>query len=539
MKNKLIIIFFIILFVVIYIMNELTPVYILDDTNYAFHSSPEGFDLNNRIINFKDVIITTFHHWFYINGRIFTHFFVALFAGLLGKPVFNIFNAFAFCLMAVLTIKLTHPKYQLLSVLFFVFIYFLLIPSFCRTSLWMAGSINYLWSAVFTLFFFHILNRIHSMSPLPLWRIIVLVPIVFMLGWIHECFALPVAMSMGIYVLYNIRTVFKQQIIFLIFAYALGAALTCFSIASLSRLSSDGGGGGIKMFLFYVLHLRLFWINVFISMIVWVRCRSVFYAYMRHYGWLCLTTLFSLVFYFLIGRYSERIMFGTEFFSLLLLFGWFSFVSFSPKTITFVSIFLLIANILLLYPILSYQKLNHINYKRYEPYLLASTSHLILTPSLPPLGNWSNYIVQHVEYGDFLSYMASDSTDTDVKRASAFFHKKGMRYFPMELYNDIFTHPERYKHCKTIENCGLYARELSPHETVSRVQIELRHVRQDEIPIFIRPISDKLTSYTINTLEIIHFTILSINHRRYLVFAAPEQTYASRIKHITVFFKKN
>ena len=156
-KKYGLLVFYSILFIIMYTMNSWTPIYIMDDVGYSFVINENGFDINHPVQSIADVVKSMYFHWFLLNGRITTHFFVQCFAGLWGKSILNLFNSFLFCIMIYWILKLIEYKFNnfIVGELFILASFLILMPEFNQTNLWLAGSINYLWSAVFVLFFYY------------------------------------------------------------------------------------------------------------------------------------------------------------------------------------------------------------------------------------------------------------------------------------------------------------------------------------------------------------------------------------------------
>lgn len=136
------------IFLLLLLLNLLTPMY-LDDYAYCF-SWADG----TRITSLAQIFPSMKAHASIMNGRLVCHFLVQL-SLLLPTVLFKLINsAFFVCLLVILYTmchsgKKKHPLFYLL--LFLTICYF--VPAFGQVSLWQDGSINYLWSAVFSLLY--------------------------------------------------------------------------------------------------------------------------------------------------------------------------------------------------------------------------------------------------------------------------------------------------------------------------------------------------------------------------------------------------
>ena len=165
--------------VVMWFFNHYTTLF-LDDWHYAFI-----FGTLEPIRSIGDILVSQWHHYFdFTNGRFIAHFFVQLFDGMLGKGMFNVFNAVFFALfMYVLAFVSSRNKihyYKIMSVAFILVL--LVMTGFKYEFLWMSGSCNYLWMAILLLLFFHIMAKeeISKKYHIPLFLF------GFICGWSNE-----------------------------------------------------------------------------------------------------------------------------------------------------------------------------------------------------------------------------------------------------------------------------------------------------------------------------------------------------------------
>ena len=140
-------------FCLMLILNSFT-LYCCDDYEYKY-----SFATGERISSLKDIIPSMKAHAYTMNGRLFAHSLVQLF-DMLPKAVFNVANSAMFTLLIFMIFRLTYSKTVncLLLVSAFCMIW-LFTPAFGQVFLWLDGSVNYLWGAVFCLSFLSIYIR--------------------------------------------------------------------------------------------------------------------------------------------------------------------------------------------------------------------------------------------------------------------------------------------------------------------------------------------------------------------------------------------
>ena len=146
-------------------LNCICP-YIADD--YHFHFVCESIyphGASKRISCFSDILLSIKNYYNVWGGRALCHFIIYCLI-YVGKWLFNILNSVVFVLFGLLLYKLILKKItesekifdfrisNNFSVFLLPVIYILLffvMPAFGDNVLWLAGSVNYLWSAVFML----------------------------------------------------------------------------------------------------------------------------------------------------------------------------------------------------------------------------------------------------------------------------------------------------------------------------------------------------------------------------------------------------
>ena len=237
-KNKGFLLWFL-LFVVVLAMNMLTPFSVADDGAYAFVKEPVGveFDENRPIHSLTDIVESMANHWAVHNGRITSSFLQSLFAGILGKPVFNFLNALIFCITIGFFLSLCGYAWRSRWNWLVMLLFLALIPAFNETFLWFSGSFNYLWTAFFVLGFLLLMRRfLDDRLSAKHW---ILMPVAFICGWTHEAMTLPVSMALGLYMVLHIRRIWGQAVLPLMIGFMLGTAMNILGPATFARAGAD------------------------------------------------------------------------------------------------------------------------------------------------------------------------------------------------------------------------------------------------------------------------------------------------------------
>ncbi len=144
---------FSIIFVLIYILNYLYPLF-ADDISYSF-----VFTTPDRIASISDIFVSQYNHYYRWGGRSVIHF-TAQFLLYIDFWIACLLNSLAYIGLLYLMYRIIiqgsgkSKIYQSVSLIVFlhIFIWFCQ-PAFCCTVLWKTGSSNYLWGTLIVLSF--------------------------------------------------------------------------------------------------------------------------------------------------------------------------------------------------------------------------------------------------------------------------------------------------------------------------------------------------------------------------------------------------
>lgn len=529
-----------ILFIVAMSMNFLTPMSVADDGAYAFIKESVGreFDENRPVDNLSNIVESMTNHWYTHNGRIVNHSLESLFMGIIGKPAFNVFNAMVFCFTLGFFLCLCGFDWRS-RWLWLVFLLFLaLMPAYGETLLWVSGSFNYLWTAFFVLGFLVLLR--HYRDDRLTGKHWLLMPVAFICGWTHEIMTLPVSMALGLYMLLHIRNIWGRAVLPLMLGFMMGTAMNVLAPATFIRAGADdvadvasGLVGKVKSFIVSLSRLRIVWLLVLLSAVMYFRRKTVLFEFIRSQRWLILVTLFSFLVVWLSGMSNARVRFGIEFFSLMLLMGLLRHIGIEHYKQTVLSVSI-IGVIIFLIPILYYQKVNHDHFLYCKPQLENKEQLLILTPtdSIPEF--WCTYLMKHVDFGEDVYYLAADKDKTMVRYMSAYYGKKGMCYLPGALYKDIVEQPSKYRQFHTLPYTNLYVKEVANEDTskAAKVRFDLHPAVTADVPFYFRPIAKYISTYSVLSCSPNYSKVLTIQDKQYLIVPAPIKGMAERVTRI-------
>ena len=332
MKNVVIKIFVVLTLVFAYIITSRTPM-MWEDVVYTLKADAAlgaamsnssvadtlNFERYNRVADVEDLVTSSYYHYMNANGRLFPHMTSQTFGALIGKPLFDVLNALMFVLLiCVVTYLVTNTRKDywrwwvvVLSALWF------LLPATNTCFFLMTYALNYLWSSVLCISFL-LLYQYSSNRQQSLLFIFLGCLFSFGAGWSHEGIAVGIAAGVlfDVFLLYRSgqRNDYKLA---LALSFCLGAAFLCLSPGIFTRTDA-----ALPLYnhLLSFARLRVFWL--------FLLCWCIFSRrvdYIRDNRLLLVALCVQTLFMFYVGYRSSRVLWGTEFFSIILLLKIFVF----------------------------------------------------------------------------------------------------------------------------------------------------------------------------------------------------------------------
>ncbi|MCH5221798.1 MAG: hypothetical protein J1F05_05645, partial [Muribaculaceae bacterium] len=201
-----------------FLLNYLAPEY-KDDFSYKFNLAK---GMSQKVASIQDVLLSQYTHYFTTNGRTLGLIVVQLFSGIWGKIAFNVVNAGVFVLFITLLTKFA-GRVTALNIIFICALIILFFPGFAETMLWMTGSVIYLWTFVAVCM---VLLSIPSLQRRTIHRIdwLLLIPGIIA-GWTLEGVSIPLALSLGVYMLVYRKETSKSALLPLAIGVSVGAIM--------------------------------------------------------------------------------------------------------------------------------------------------------------------------------------------------------------------------------------------------------------------------------------------------------------------------
>lgn len=144
--------FFFILFILIFILNNLYPLY-SDDWHYAFVYGSEPL---RRVQSFGDILESQINHYLTWGGRSVVHT-IAQFLIWIGYPENKLLNSLAFVIYLYIMYKIVNAtkQHNIRLAIVITCLSWLFIQNFYSIVLWLTGSANYLWGTLIGLLFLY------------------------------------------------------------------------------------------------------------------------------------------------------------------------------------------------------------------------------------------------------------------------------------------------------------------------------------------------------------------------------------------------
>lgn len=537
-ENKLYIaIALLVICAVMWVLNFLTPRY-GDDYWYPYMFIDDFFDINRPIESFKDILISQYNHYFGFNGRSIIHIIVQLFAGILGKPVFNVFNAIAFVVFVYLLTRMT-SKMNVINILFGCAVVFLFYPQFNLTVLWMSGSVNYLWTSIVVCIYILLFEHLQT-TELKAKHFVWLVPCIIA-GWTHEGITFPLAVSLVIYAVLNYKKVCHRAVLPLIIGLIIGALFCAFAPSTLGRsgLMKDNI---LWLFKIYVgmnlcVKLKSFWVLFIILLIIFIKKKEFLIWFKRFYMdniilWNAMILSFIVIFFS--GCSFTRVVIGVELFSMMLLLRIIS--SFDCLAVNILksacSLFVVwMYGLVVFYSIQNDKVISQV---------VADESDIFIIEEINPPKYLEQYIVK-ICYFDYIN-TCRFYYDLNLFIATAY-NRSRMMFFPKSIYYDIVNDSGRSRDIGKQKDYPFYIVPISDNVNVEEIEpvFILEHTDYNSLPFYIRPFAHKLDRYTATEMPVnrLLYEIIDIREKKYMLVDRSEyKMIEGRIKDIVLNTKK-
>jgi len=511
--------------VVMYFLNAFTPLF-CDDWHYRFI-----FGTQTPIRSIGDIIVSQWHHYFeFTNGRFFAHFFVQLFDGILGKGIFNVFNALFFAVflyvLAVVTTSNKDHYYKIISVA--LILVFLLMTGFKYVFLWMSGSCNYLWMGIVVLLFNYLLFK----ESLPSKYNVLLFLLGVVAGWSNEAFVVGLGAAYFFYFAFHRKQLEKHRL-YLLIGFYLGALFVVFCPASIHRaFASSEQQFKLLDRLLNMQNLRLFFVLIAVLVFKLAFRKLNFKRWIKDEQVLIIATIVSFVFILFTGYYYSHSRFGIELFSLVLLLRLIDWQRVDGRLITFGNVAVLAFAI---YAIVTSYRCYEVN--KAEIAQVASGENIIATTdAIEPTSYMRRFALDYLGYGinDGINDVKYYGEDDWIPKYYGL-NGKFVYFWPQAFLDDLKKHYGDYNEFRTFGDLTFYAKRcLAEDKEYGYVQIDYLPSKYDSMPWPLNRLLSKLMGEVDSEVQMVK--ILPVNGENYVIV---QKLHPSQSEHVEKIFLKN
>jgi len=521
LKSKILLIYLVVLTVVMYLLNLFTPLF-CDDWHYAFI-----FGTQTPIQSIGDIFKSQWAHYFVFNGRFIIHCILQFFDTILGKGVFNVFNALVFGLflyvVAMLTTKDKGNWYKVVSVAFLLI--FLVMTGFKYGFLWMSGSFNYLWVGTALLLFHYLLNK-EGFKP---WTRVPLFMFSFVCGWSNEAFVVGLGAAYFIYYLFHRKELTPHRVLMLS-GFFFGAIFLVFAPASLYRAShSPLRQLSLIDRLINMQNLRLFFVMLIAIIIGLILKRKTVWQWIKKEQLMIGITLLTFAFIVFTGANYEQSRLGIEMFSLVVILRMFNWDKVNTQLVSLCNVAVLV---FAGYAISCCFKSNAVCQQELQ--CVARGDTLILT--IQPIKTTSYMRRYTLDYnGVFLTNGIDDAKiygESDWVPMYYGYKNTFVCFMPKIFIEDLEKNYDKYAQFATLDELPFYAIRLAEGQSIRNVEFVYEPSRYNSLPWPLNRICTKLT----NEVEVFQIEpkFTTINGERYAFVPKSHPSQASRLKDIRI-----
>lgn len=513
--------------VVFYVMNVFTP-FFSDDWHFKFI-----YFSRTEVKTMSDLLYSLYLHYLHFTWRVTPHFFVILFDGLLGKALFNFFNAVVLVwflhLLATSVSANRNNRYLYLSVS--AFLLFIVINGFRTEFLWMSGACNYLWCGAILLFFMRLFHKeIDSKYYYPL-----LLALGIMSGWTNESLVIGMAAGYLVYIWDHKGKISRAQW-FMLIGFFIGVCFLVLSPSAYQRfeannrytVSLSGNLSSYYQALLYMGSLSILPISLLLLVILYFVKKTEIINIIKANKFLIISLIISFLFVLSTKEYSYRARFCVEFFSLLLLLQLLGTVKISSKLLHLLNIGVLIVCCYSL-PLLSK---NYSDYKNVVAQI-EQGKNPILTNEPKVSTFFRRFVLCYDKFEDEAGYDMFIKSSYDNMLISKHFGVEPLVFIPERLYKEIKENPSQYDRFSSHPNLPFYVKRHDGKK-VRRVSYVLNKMNEENISFFDRLFNRNSSKYGASRVVISLYDIVTIDNESYLITYKDSMYDEDRVKEIIV-----
>lgn len=553
MKNRSVVMFMMAVAAVMLFFNYVTPPTLSDDVLYKCVWTLDETEARRPIETFGDVMESQAAHRQVVNGRMVVHTVAQVFMGMVGKDVFNVLNAFMFCLLVLLCALWVRPVQDgkdvramvvdgahglFLPVVLFTFLFFILVPGFHDAFLWFVGSFNYLWTMVavvaFLIYFYKKKDAALTAGSF------LAGPFALLAGWTHEGLTLPLSLGLMVWMFLCRRDALRSGAFPAVLCFMAGTALCVLASGTLERVESSGMSLMSRMFYgCYCIFrfVRVSWLLLAVVAVAWFRHRrDVLKDELRRHIVLYSALLPAFGIILVCGRTQARVCTHAEILVSLLLVS--LLLRLKPDR-SFRTV-VVAACVVMTAVTVSVAGFGVTNKHNYDYQLAQQQNPAVDVVKVRQMSDTGcalfdalveRYVVPSVEFGFFSCYQGFDADDVNLRSAAMLYGKRRVIYLPEEFAVRLQDMPQTFKGVMS-DACGKIWVVCLPDGSRAKALRFLLHPEPPEsLPLYKRPFAYEGDCYELPELK---FKTVELYGRTYLFFARPLTNVYRRIKSIDV-----
>lgn len=515
----------------IFALNAIQPFSLLDDILFLGIWRINEADPFIPIRTFADVMQSQAILYPYLTGRIVFQTIAQTFFGIFGKCAFNVCTGVIFGLTLWLATRFVtggKPRtFIMLTVLFFLWI---LMPTFADIYVWAEGAVNYLWVCLAILLFIMFLERVkhkrlnamHCFAGIP----------ALLVGWSHEGMALPLALSLVGYFVAKHKSYAYSAALPYVFWFSVGAFACAFAPSTIFRATqgSEPIAAKIMSRLFLgcvsLTFMRITWILAITIIYAYRKRRDVLVASIKQYPYLYSSVTLCIGIIFASGVTQARVTFGAEFFAMLIEIPLLASLGIEKHKKALAGIMAAVmAAVMIPGTVCAYKAYR--NNVFMEEQIQDGRSDIIKVRPLSCNKYLQNkFVFPTVDFGHYVIYNATDSTDENVRCAATLLDRKRLVFLPEDMVDKIEADSSSY--IEAGEDCmgRLMAMQISKGTEVKGVTFILN---DDKSPLYKKPFAYKGHKYQARRWQVIDIAGLS-----FVFFDKPVPNISRRIKKIVI-----
>ena len=330
--------------------------FVIDDLPYSrsfvgIASLAEDTDASRTVDGLQGLVESQVAHYMAVNGRVFTHTLLQIFCAWFTKDVYNAFAVVLMLSLCWLTARMASSRLTLCLSMLVPLLLFVVYNEPCIFYGGVTESLVYMLPPVICSVL--LLLTFHRKTESAIWWTI-LPPTALLAGLSHEVTSVPFSAAFLFVLLFQRRHLTAlQQTVAVVFMLASAALVFVPSMfVRLSLTDTDNSGMTPPMFHLYVLRMmRIFWLwAMALCLHLWKnKDKDAFQNYARKNAFLLVALAASVAFNLMLGAVNGRVVYGTEFISLVLLLRLLpSFATFRKHRILAGTLSTIVASILLI-----------------------------------------------------------------------------------------------------------------------------------------------------------------------------------------------